>query len=198
MQIGRTTVPPALNKSERERVIYDAAMRLMSEKGPGALTLRKLADELGGSITLVTHVYPDRAALMKGLTRTAIAEFDADLATLEDGADDRERLRLLLEWMLPLSAEEQRKERARVMLVSYRDSDLHVGVFSTAMDRKMRALLRSHLAPFRRGDELDAAVELLRVLINGVVLAAAEHPGKWPRRRIIALLDNQLRLMDLA
>lgn len=190
-------MPAAIDRDQREQVIYEAAMRLLSDRGPGALTLRNLADELNGSITLVTHVYPDRASLMKGLTHRAIDEFDRDLAELEQGADERARLRLLLEWMLPMTKSEQVKERARVMLVSYRDSDLHVSVFFVAMDQKMRALLRSHLEPFLAGDDLDLAVETLRVMINGVVLATSEHPGKWPRKRILALLDHQLGLMGL-
>ena len=191
-------MPAAIDRDERERVIYEAAIRLLSDRGPGALTLRNLAVELGGSITLVTHVYPDRASLMRGITQQAIDEFDRDLAKLERGADERARLRLLLEWMLPMTKSDQVKERGRVMLVSYRDSDLHVSVFFVAMDQKMRALLRSHLEPFLVGTELDLAVETLRVMINGVVLATSEHPGKWPRRRILALLDHQLGLMGLA
>lgn len=190
-------MPPAIDREAREQAIYEAAMRLLNSSGPGALTLRNLAKELGGSIMLVTHIYPDRESLMKGITKHAIAEFDQDLDVITSAEDDRQRLRLLLEWMLPLSESDQVRERGRVMLVGYRESDLHVNVFFAAMDRKMRSLLRRTLEPFFSGDELELAVENLRVWTNGIVLSTVEHPGRWNRKRMRTALDYQLRLMGL-
>ena len=190
-------MPPAIDREARERDIYEAAMRLLNSRGPGALTLRNLAKELGGSIMLVTHVYPDRESLMKGITKRAIAEFDHDLDVITNAGDDKERLRLLLEWMLPLGEGDQVRERGRVMLVGYREPDLHVNVFFVAMERKMRSLLRLGLEPFFEGQELEDAVENLRVWTNGVVLSTAEHPGRWTRKRIRSALAYQLRLMGL-
>ena len=40
--------------------------------------------------------------------------------------------------MLPLTPSDQRRETGRVMLVGYRESDLNVGYFFVAMDKKMR------------------------------------------------------------
>jgi AcrR family transcriptional regulator len=194
---GRTRLPAVIDRNEREYEIYVAATKILGDRGPDALTLRNLADELGGSITLVTHMYPDRAALIKGITRTAIREFDREIERLERGADQTERLRSLLMWMLPLTPSDQRRERGRVMLVGYRDSDLNVGYFFVAMDRKMRELLRDHLVPFLDGDDLEMAIELIRTTINGVVLSAAEHPGKWPRQRITALLNHVLSSLEI-
>jgi hypothetical protein len=100
--------------------------------------------------------------------------------------------------MLPLSTEDRRKERARVMLVAHSDSDLNVNAFFIAMDRKMRQLLRDHLTPLVSADAVDANVELLRTLVNGVVLSAAEHPTKWPRKRQLALLHHALTALELS
>lgn len=76
-------------------------------------------------------------------------------------------------------------------------SSLRRGRF-VAMDRKMRQLLAGHLKPLVPADEVQPRVELLRVLVNGVVLASAGHPTKWPRKRQLALLDRALRLLGLA
>ena len=190
-------MPAVIDRNEREHEIFVAATKILGERGPEGLTLRKLADELGGSITLVTHMYPDRASLIKGITRTAIREFDKEIASLEQGADDKERLGTLLNWMLPLTPSDQHRETGRVMLVGYRESDLNVGYFFVAMDKKMRELLRQHLEPFKSGTDLMAAVELLRTTINGIVLSAAEHPGKWPRQRVVAIMEHVVRLLGL-
>ena len=190
-------MPAPIDRAKREQEIAEAAFRLLSERGPAALTLKALAAELGGSITLVTHVYANRAALLKGITDHAVADYDRELAHLERGADDRRRLRILLEWMLPLTAEEQRRERGRVMLVTQRESDLNVNAFYVAMDRKMRQLLHDHLAPLVPPERIEPTVELLRTMANGVVLSVTERPTKWTRKRQLALLDDTLDLLGL-
>jgi AcrR family transcriptional regulator len=190
-------MPRTVDHDERRRDIAYAALRLMSTRGPAALTLRGLAQELGGSITLVTHFYRNRAELLKGMTDQLIDDYDAQLADLERGADDATRLRLLLEWMLPLTQDSRTAERGRVLLTAERDSDLHVQSFFLAMDRKMRALLRDHVTPLVEPSLVDITVDALRVMVNGVVLSAVEHPRKWSAKRQLALLDHMLESLGL-
>jgi len=191
-------MPAPIDRAAREREIAHAAIAVLASSGPGALTLRRLAQELGGSITLVTHVYPDRQALMEGLTKTLITTSREDLARFEAGLDDAQRLRGLLEWMLPLDGDTRSAEVGRVMLMAYRDTDLNVNIFYSAMDKEMRGHLRRHLRPFVGEDELEAAVEIWRVFANGVVLSVAERPEKWPRKRVLALLDSMMQRMGLS
>jgi AcrR family transcriptional regulator len=190
-------MPRVVDRAERRREIAYAALRLMSTRGPAALTLRGLADELGGSITLVTHFYRNRAELLEGIASQLIDDYDAQLADLEKGADAETRLHLLLEWMLPLSQDARKEERARVLLNAERHSDLHVQSFFEAMDRKMRALLRDHVTPLVEPASVDITVDALRVMVNGVVLSAVEHPRKWPAKRQLALLDHMLDCLGL-
>jgi AcrR family transcriptional regulator len=190
-------MPRTVDRAQRRREIAYAALRLMSTRGPAALTLRGLAEELGGSITLVTHFYRNRAELLKGIADQLVDDYDAQIADLERGADDPTRLRLLLEWMLPLTRDARTEERARVLLNAERASDLHVQSFFEAMDRKMRALLRDHVEPLVEGSQVDITVDALRVMVNGVVLSAVEHPRKWPAKRQLALLDHMLGSLGL-
>jgi AcrR family transcriptional regulator len=190
-------MPRTVDRAERRREIAYAALRLMSTRGPAALTLRGLAEELGGSITLVTHFYRNRAELLEGIADQLIADYDAQLADLERGADDLARLRVLLEWMLPLTQEARNEERARVLLNAERHSDLHVQSFFEAMDRKMRGLLRDRVSALVDPSDVDITVDSLRVMVNGVVLSAVEHPRKWPAKRQRALLDHILGCLGL-
>ena len=151
-----------------------------------------------GSITLVTHFYRNRAELLKGISGQLIDDYDAQLADLEKGADDPTRLRVLLEWMLPLTQEARNEERARVLLNAERHSDLHVQSFFKAMDGKMRALLRDHVTPLVEPSQVDITVDALRVMVNGVVLSAVEHPRKWPAKRQLALLDHMLESLGVS
>jgi hypothetical protein len=146
----------------------------------------------------VTHFYRNRAELLEGIATQLIDDYDAQLAKLERGADDLTRLRVLLEWMLPLSREARNEERARVLLNAERQSDLHVESFFEAMDRKMRGLLRDRVTPLVDPSEIDVTVDALRVMVNGVVLSAVEHPRAWTAKRQLALLDHILVVLGLA
>jgi AcrR family transcriptional regulator len=190
-------MPRQVDRDQRRREISAAAIKLLAERGPGALTLRELAREMGGSITLITHFYPNRSALLDGIVDQSIADFDGDLAALETDLAPANRLRVLLEWMLPLEEIGRREEVARIMLLGGKGSDLPVQRFFDAMESKMRSLLHDHLTPLLPTAQVDPTAEALRVFTNGIVLSAAEHPADWPAARQLAVLDRVLTAFGL-
>ncbi len=191
-------MPRQVDRAQRRREISAAAIKLLAERGPSALTLRELAREMGGSITLITHFYPNRSALLEGITEQSIADFDTDLARLEADLAPPARLRVMLEWMLPLDDIGRREETARVMLLGGRHGDLPVQRFFDAMESKMRSLLHDHLAPLVPPGQVEPIAETLRVFANGIVLSVAEHPTDWPASRQLALLDRLLSALGLS
>ena len=62
-------VGPSLN---RERVL-DAAAALVKQHGPGALTMRKLAAELGTAVTSIYWHVGNRESLLEALVERTIA-----------------------------------------------------------------------------------------------------------------------------
>lgn len=190
-------MPRQVDRDQRRREISAAAIKLLAERGPAALTLRELGREMGGSITLITHFYPNRSALVDGIIDQSIADYDGDLAALESDLAPPDRLRVLLEWMLPLDEVGRREEIARIMLLGGKGSDLPVQRFFDAMESKMRSLLHDHLTPLLPEEQVQATAEALRVFTNGVVLSAAEHPADWPATRQLAVLDRVLAAFGL-
>jgi len=187
-------MPRALDLAQRRRDITSIAIRILSEVGLDGLTLRSIAEELGGSITLVTHIYPTRPDLLLGLAKTLLKEYDALLPELEAGMDRPERLRILLEWMLPRSEGGWSQERSRIVLLTDPDTG---PILAAKMDLRMRTLIRDHLIGLVPADELDEHVDLLRVLTNGIVLASVEHRDDWPAERQVRTLHSALRRLDL-
>lgn len=188
-------MPRPLDLPQRRRDITAIALRILSEVGLDGLTLKAIAVELGGSITLVTHIYPTRRDLLLGIAENLLDEYDAQLPELEAGAADRpERLRILLEWMLPRSDAGWSQERSRIVLLS----DNETGpILASKMDLRMRALIREHLVGLVPADEVDEYVDLLRVVTNGIVLASVEHRFDWPAERQVKILHAALRRLDL-
>src|SRR5262249_39838373 len=113
---GRANLPRSVDHDERRRDIARAAIRLLARNGPRGLTLRALADELGGSITLVTHFFPNRRALLDAVTSQVIEDSATDLASAERAQlAPAERLRAFLRGLLPPTPETLPLRRSPVL-----------------------------------------------------------------------------------
>lgn len=190
-------MPRHVDHEQRRRDILDASRRILLAGGPSSLTIRAVAKELGGSITLVTHYFPTRPELMRAVVAEMIDSYDTELATLEEGADAPARLRILMRWLLPLAENEWAAEKGRIVLIAQREQEPSIGEFFTTLDTRIRELLRRHIEPLVPADRVEATVDLLRVLANGLVLTAVEHHDAWPPERQLAVLDAALAAYGL-
>ena len=184
-------MPRPVDPIARRREISAAAVRILARSGPQNLTLKSLGEELGGSITLVTHFFTNRQDLFSAVVDDLIGTYDAQLADLEVGAGPEERLRILLHWMLPLDKVTREQEAGRIALITHRSEHVSVDQFFDKMERQMRSMLRKHLTDLDLGVDLDLAVAFLRSSVNGIVLSAIEHPDLWPP-------DAQRQAIELA
>jgi AcrR family transcriptional regulator len=190
-------MPRQVDPVERRRQITSAAINILAAGGASALTLKSLAEELGGSITLVTHFFSSREDIFTAIVDDLANGFDAELEALEKGADAHGRLRILLEWMIPLAAEDVDQESGRIALISQRHTHQGIDHFFSVMESRVRGLLRSHLEPLVAESELPLYVDYLRALTNGLVLSSVEHPEIWTRERLVAVLDTSTRALGL-
>jgi AcrR family transcriptional regulator len=190
-------LPRHVDQARRRKDIAEASKRLLRRVGPAGLTLRSIAEELGGSITLITHYYPTRADLLRGVVDEWLLEYEVELEQLGRGAEPRARLQLLLEWMLPLDDETWLDERGRVLLIAEKEEDDSVAYFFDVIDERMRRMIAERVAPLVPADRLAVTVDVLRTLTNGIVLSAVEHRDAWPAQRQRAVLHTVLNRFDL-
>lgn len=189
-------MPKIVDHKARRREISLAAMRVLARSGPDGLTLRALARELNGSITLVTHFYPDRQTLLEGIIDEISTNYDEDLASLPSTDDRIENLRAYLLWMVPQTAEDIDVERCRVALV-HSASNPAIARFFVAMEDKARSAFRERLTGLVPAEEVPGAVDYLRTLVNGAVLSAVEHPDIWTAERQHDVIEYGLRSLGL-
>jgi AcrR family transcriptional regulator len=189
-------MPRRIDPQARRAEIADAAMRVIARSGVAALTLRSLAEEMNGSITLVTHFVSNRASLFETIVDELVSGYDAEIADLERGMEGEARLRRFLEWLLPLSPHDVERESARIALNAAR-GEPSVDHFFEVMDARIRELLADHLRPLIAEAEIADAVDFVRAVMNGVTLSAVEHPELWTPRRQLAVLDRTLRTLAL-
>lgn len=190
-------MPRRVDSAERRLAITSAAVRILARGGSSALTLRSLAEELDGSITLVTHFFSNRNDLFAAIVDDMVASYDAELAELERGDDAPGRLRRLLQWMLPLTAEDIEREAGRIALISMRD-DANIDHFFVANERRARELLSSHLNTLLPEAKIPHAVDVLRSAVNGIVLSAVEHPAIWSARRQLDVIETVIQSLEIS
>lgn len=182
-------MPRPLDVPRRKADISRIALGILAHTGPSGLTIRAVADELGGSVTKVTHIYPTRAELMRGMV-DYYTEEAAQAAVAETvGKEPEDRLRALLEDMAPIDEESLRRERSRVALTSDRDQEA-AQVFADSMEQFARERFRASVAGLVEEARVEDAVDFCRALVNGLVLSAVEHPDLWTP-------DRQRRVLEI-
>jgi len=190
-------LPRSVDHDERRRDITRAAIRLLAKNGPRSLTLRALADELGGSITMVTHFFPNRRAILDAVTSQLIEEGATDLAAFESAQlAPAERLRAFLMWLLPTTSETLQLERGRVLLSAESDAHFNVQEFFDTWERTIRDLIERYVAPLVPEDERQFYIDLLRVVQNGVVLSSVEHPKYWTPEKQTEFIDALVPVIE--
>ena len=191
-------MPRAVDHEGRRRAIVEATIQIIGEAGLDGLSFRAVAARLGGSSTLVTHYYSSRQALLDDLGVRLLRKWEDEVARLEAGVPSpRERLRLVLDWLLPSTKSALREERARINLLASRNGQLQTVHLFRAWDRHMRSLIRRHLIGLVPDDRLDTTVDLLRSLTSGIALSTVEHPSMWTAKRQRALVDAALTFIGL-
>ncbi|MFC9490171.1 TetR/AcrR family transcriptional regulator [Streptomyces hydrogenans] len=190
-------MPIFVDHDERREQIVTAATQVLGELGFAKFTLRAVGKRLGGSVTLVTHYYPSRDALLDALLERTLSEARSKQDELMAISDPHERLRSTIEYFLPLDEETTLIERARVALASHREVEPSVADHMEQIDPGMRQLVRVALADFIPADRLEKTVDLIRLWTAGVVLTAIEHPKDWTRERQLGALEEFMKLMDL-
>lgn len=190
-------MPRYVDPAQRRREITVAAVRILARSGPRSLTLKSLAEELGGSITLVTHFFANREDLFSAVVQELTEGYDHELADLEDGAGPVERLRILLQWMAPLDADGVEAEAGRVALIPHRGDHKGIDDFFNVMEDRMRGLIRGHLKDIGTVRDLDFATAYLRATTNGVTLSAIEHPDLWPTELQKQVLDVAMSALGI-
>lgn len=190
-------MPRPIDVHARRLEITNAAIRILARGGTSALTLKSLAVELGGSITLVTHFFANRKELFVAVTDELIASYDLLMEELDQRLTGYDRLYAVLMVITPTTPGDIESEAGRVALIPHRGEHESIEHFFQAMELRMRSLLRDRLQGLVPDDDLEEAVLYLRAVTNGLTLSAVEHPEIWTADRIEASLRTALRGLDL-
>lgn len=183
-------MPRQVDHARRRREIVDATLKVLSEVGTRGLSFRAIANEMGGSTTLITHYFPTQRELLDEVSEQTLADWDDEIRAMDAQEEaPAVRLQALLRWLVPLSDEGLRDERNRIHLLAGQLLGEENRTIFQAMEMRIRDLIRAHVIGLVPPEEVERTVEILRVTTNGVVLSVVEHPEQWTPERQIAVLD---------
>ncbi|XOV82421.1 MAG: TetR/AcrR family transcriptional regulator [bacterium] len=85
----------------RRAEIIETARAVLAEKGPAALTLRHIADEVGIKLASLQYHIPNKAALIKALAEDVVQHYEQHLNDYvqDDSADPEHALEEIIRWI---------------------------------------------------------------------------------------------------
>lgn len=189
-------MPIFVDHELRRAEIVTAATETLGNLGFAKFSLRAVGQRLGGSVTLVTHYFPTREALLTAILDRTLADARQMQDELRSVADPRARLEAAITYFLPIDDESTAIERARVALATQRNVDPTVADHLDQIDPCMRELIRAAIVDLVPAQRMEATVDLIRLWTAGMVLTKIEHPEIWTAERQVEALHEFRQLID--
>ncbi|MER5253023.1 TetR/AcrR family transcriptional regulator [Streptomyces sp. NPDC002855] len=179
-------MPIEVDTAQRLDEIAAATIRVARERGVRAVTIRAVAEQLGGSTAMVTNYVPSRSDLMVNAMRHADEEWGRELEGVLEGTQGAERLAAFARWMCT-TADDDEVMRRLLMEIVGAGAGAGAGV-GREVDR-VRTVARA------QRDELEEvtvaagtpapelAADILHLLFRGYWLSTLEDPEGWSDER---------------
>lgn len=196
---------PSLSEAEMDetrRRITVCAMRLFQEDGYHAVSMRRLASEVGCTVMTLYRYFDGKIDILRGLWAEVFAELFEGLAALAAREDDP-GLRLKAVAMGYLDFWLSRREHYFLVFMSsgVSQSDVSVFVDEDGVVEKFN-LLRDCVAaalPGASADEIDLKTQFLLCALNGIahnLITIGAYPWVDPERLVDEAVSGTITLRD--
>jgi AcrR family transcriptional regulator len=156
--------------------VKEATIRVIATEGVPAVTIRRVAREVGRSTSAITHYFADRDQLLREAVTETLTEMQEQVEASLLTADDP--LMTFLEWSI--EADPEITERA--------------WVFDQWWSNRLENLLEGRCA---EDIDLQDAADAIGVVVEGLVLSVEASSQDSPRRqRLLRLLVEPLLAMN--
>ncbi|MFI6998356.1 TetR/AcrR family transcriptional regulator [Nocardia sp. NPDC050175] len=186
-------MPIEVNSADRRQQIGEAGVRIMREQGIAGLTMRAVAEALGGSTSLVTNYVRNRTQLLDLTLETLAHQWDTQLTQLTGPPDQqlRDAAALAVDWHADSGP------AVAVLLIQILAEKTIDPQRLTTIHRELDLLHHRFDEVVRAADvaEPDAAADLLYLVSRGTMLTLVENLGDWPADRLTRAADHLTRLL---
>lgn len=175
-------MPRTVDHAERRATLIDATLELVREQGARAVSIRGVADAIGGSTTIVTHYFRNRRDLLHAAVTWALEDRQR---VLTDAAGGHDPLRSVL--LRSIDADDAALWAALLVAAADREPDLAPPLddFDTWW-----AELVERLVTAAGVEDPHTVADTLGAVVDGLVLTVGA--GEWDHERRVAVIDRTL------
>jgi AcrR family transcriptional regulator len=196
LPVGQTeSVPRTIDRRARLDDIADAVEAIAAVDGFGAVTFRRLADHLGASTTVVTHLVESRAELLDLVIARAVDRRRAEILDHLGDAAGGDALRALVEWVVLGPGADA--HRFWLALVTGAANEPVVRRRLDEFNDWWDALVDTHARRVEGSIDPATIVDMIDVITAGLVVAGVETGEVWSAARRRATLDRLLAPIGL-
>lgn len=188
-------MPRTIDRAARLEEISQAVEAIARSDGFSAVTFRGIAERLGASTTVVTHLFGSRDELLDYVIDRSIARRCADIeAEIEDTVGGAAIRSIATAVVLNLDDDTHRFWLALVM-----GADLepvvrkHLDRFNQWWDD----LVFKHAKELAPNSDPEAVVDAINVIVTGLIVSGVETDALWSQQRRHAALDRLLAALDI-
>jgi AcrR family transcriptional regulator len=170
-------------------------MRVAETRGADGVTIRAVAEEMGGSTTLVTNYIPSRTQLIKNAVLHALEGWQEDFDNEREGVAAEDELRTLAVWSVSTRGDDTTMRHLFIELLARATTD-------TGLDA-LREDSEEHRTRFRDAAEAagvadpEFAADLLYLVTRGFYFATVEQPDDWTTERVTPVMLQLLELLSM-
>ncbi|GAB2505059.1 TetR/AcrR family transcriptional regulator [Nocardiopsis aegyptia] len=176
-------MPIEVDEARRLDEIAAATIEVARERGVRSVTIRAVAERLGGSTAMITNYLSNRSDLMLNALRRAEGDWTRDLEGELDGVPAEERLGAAARWMCTTERDDEVLRRLRMEIAAAGPSA------GSAIEEDRRATSRRHheelaaLAGEAGAGDPALSADILHLLFRGYWLSTLEDPEVWSAER---------------
>jgi AcrR family transcriptional regulator len=187
-------MPIDVDVDQRLAELARATLAVVAERGADGVTLRAVAQQMGGSTTLVTNYLPTRGALLMNAIEHGIREWEADFQREVDGAPPGSRFAVLARWSATTRGDDMMLRQLFFEVFSKSRSD---PALRTALseDSTKQHLQLTEAAAEAGAPDAQFAADVVYLALRGFYLTCIENPDVWTSERVQPVIERLLELL---
>jgi AcrR family transcriptional regulator len=189
-------MPIEIEPKVRLAQIAEATMRVAEKRGADGVTIRAVAEEMGGSTTLVTNYIPSRTQLIHNAVQYALEQWREDLDNELDGVAPKDLLRTLALWSTGTDGNDATMRQLFIELLARAKPDAGLDALRDDSDEHRDEF---HAAAVASGMPDPAfTADILYLVTRGFYFATVERPDAWTSERVQPLITRLLDVLAAA
>jgi AcrR family transcriptional regulator len=148
--------------------VIEATLRIIEVGGIKDVTVRRVAEEIGRSTTVITHYFPTREHLLEAALGTSFAQSKVQAMQYIEGSEDK--LWAFLEWSV---SAQHRRVWLQLVAACLAGLEPHVATlvdeFIDWWEEQLIKLLEGRVVPGRTRQEL---CDIIGVVVEGILLSS--------------------------